>query len=63
MGLCEEEAELLGEVVPCEGGAGDAFAKDEAVVDGSKRCGGGANVDYQGGGFAGREAEVFVSQD
>lgn len=50
-------------MVSREGAAGDAFAEHHAVVDGGDGCGGGADVDDEGGGFAGGEAGggVFVS--
>jgi len=48
----------LGDEVPGEGGAGDAFAEDKAVVDRGDGDGGGTEVDYKGGGLAGCEAGV-----
>ncbi len=45
-----------GNVVAAEGGADDAFLEEEAVMDGSYGEGGGADIDYEGGGFASGEA-------
>lgn len=56
MGGGEDEAELVGDVVAGEGGAGGAFSEDYAVVDGGDGCGGSADVDDQSGGFAGGKA-------
>lgn len=56
MGGGEDEAELVGDVVAGEGGAGGAFPEDYAVVDRGDGCGGSADVDDQGGGFAGGKA-------
>lgn len=52
----EEEAQLVGDEVAGEGGARDAFFEEEAVVDGGYGGVGGADVDYEGGGFARSEA-------
>jgi len=52
----EEGADLGGDVVAAEGGVDDAFSEEEAVVDGRDGEGGGTDIDYEGGGFAGGEA-------
>lgn len=51
---------MLRDVVAGERGANDAFFKDEPVVDGGDGDGGGADVDYEGGRFAGCETGALV---
>lgn len=55
-GRGEKRADLGRNIVAAEGGVDDAFLEEEAVVDGSHGKGGGADVDYEGGGFPGGEA-------
>ena len=52
VGGIELGANLAGEEVTSEGGAGDAFAEDKAVMYGGDGYVRGADVDYEGGGFA-----------
>lgn len=55
-GSGEEEAQLVGEEVAAQWGAGNAFFQDETVGDRGYGDVGGADVDYEGRGFAGGEA-------
>lgn len=48
---------MVGDEVPGEGGARDAFLEEDAVVDGGYGDVSGADVDYKSGWFAGGEAE------
>ena len=56
--LCsgEQQAQLIGNIVSCEGRANDALSKHDTIVDGRDGRGRGANVNDKGRGFTSGEA-------